>query len=98
MTGTYLPNHENSLKVRKPENQHPYLRLPAVGRKGGWGDLIIDQSRWKIIPSVVNLTHLYNNNEGCHSRESGNPGENTGFRIKSGMTFLLLRRGTTWAK
>jgi hypothetical protein len=23
--------------------------------------------------SVVNLTLLYNDNEGCHSRESGNP-------------------------
>jgi hypothetical protein len=39
--------------------------------------------------SVVNLTLLYNDNDGCHSRESGNPVEKTGFRIKSGMTFSV---------
>jgi hypothetical protein len=37
--------------------------------------------------SVVNLTLLCDDNQGCHSRESGNPVEKTGFRIKSGMTF-----------
>jgi hypothetical protein len=39
--------------------------------------------------SVVNLTLLYNDSKGCHSRESGNPDEKAGFRIKSGMTFFV---------
>ena len=39
-------------------------------------------------PNVLDLTLLYNENESCHSRESGNPVEKTGFRIKSGMTFM----------
>jgi hypothetical protein len=42
-----------------------------------------------ISPSVVNLTLLYNDNEGCHSRESGNPVKKTGFLIKSGMAFSV---------
>jgi len=37
----------------------------------------------------VNLTLLYNDNESCHSRESGNPVEKTGFRIRSGMTLCV---------
>jgi len=42
-----------------------------------------------LIVSVVNLTLLYTEKEGCHSREGGNPVEKTGFRIKSGMTFSV---------
>jgi len=34
-------------------------------------------------------TLLYSDDEGCHSREGGNPVIKTGFRIESGMTFYV---------